>query len=168
VRECFALAFVHVATRRVFVSPCTFKPDATWMREQASAFVVHVRETALPAVVLLRDRDCKFTDAFDGTIETAGTRVQNTSFRAPNMNAYAERFVQAIQQECLDKFIAFGTEHMDHLIGEYVEHDHTERPHQAMGTAPLAGGTTDVTAEGEIMWCERLRGVLRHYQRAAA
>jgi hypothetical protein len=81
------------------------------------------------------------------------------------MNAFAERFVQAIQQECLDKFIAFRTEHMDHLISEYVEH--TERPHQAMGNAPLVGGPAEVSTAGEITCIERLGGVLRHYRRAA-
>jgi hypothetical protein len=57
---------------------------------------------------------------------------------------------------------------MDHLISEYVEHYHTERPHQAMGNAPLVPGTADITAIGEITCWERLGGVLRHYGRVAA
>jgi putative transposase len=85
-----------------------------------------------------RDRDRMFSDNFDRVIESASATIHQVSFRAPNMNAYAERFVQAIQQECLDRFIAFGTEHMDLLTSEYVEHYHTERPHQAMGNVPLA------------------------------
>ena len=91
-----------------------------------------------------------------------------TVFRAPHLNAYAERFVQAIQQECLDKFIALGTEHMDHLISEYVEHYHTERPHQAMGNAPLLPIAVESAAEGAVLAFERLGGVLRHYVRSAA
>ena len=66
------------------------------------------------------------------------------------------RFLQAVQQECLDKFIAFGTEHMDLLTSEYVEHYHMERPHQAMGNVPLSGGTSEVNVEGENVSCERL------------
>jgi putative transposase len=109
-----------------------------------------------------------FSEAFDKVIEQAGATIHPVSFRAPNMNAYAERFVQAIQQECLDKFIAFGTEHMEHLISEYVEHYNTERPHQAMGNVPLASERVEVPVAGEVMCFERLGGVLRHYRRIAA
>src|SRR4030095_538105 len=88
------------------------------------------------------------------------------TYRAPNTNAY-ERFVQTIQQECPDKFIAFGPAHMDHLVREYVEHYHTERPHQGKGNAPLTGPPSS-PVEGEVVCRERLGGVLRHYFRVAA
>ena len=91
-------------------------------------------------------------------------------YRSPNQNAYVERFVQAIQQECLDKFIVFGREHLDHIASEYAEHYNTERPHQAMGNAPLttpAGKVSD-SAMIEVVCTERLGGVLRHYHHAAA
>jgi len=48
------------------------------------------------------------------------------------MNAYAERFVQSIKQECLDHFVVFGTQHLDHLCKEYLEYYHAERPHQGL------------------------------------
>jgi hypothetical protein len=51
------------------------------------------------------------------------------------------------------------------LIREYVEHYHTERPHQGKGNVPLTGVPA---AEGEVVCRERLGGVLRHYYRAAA
>jgi putative transposase len=75
IRQCFALAFVHVASRRVFVSPSTFKPNAEWMTEQAQAFVQHARDQQLPATMLVRDRDDKYTIAFDGPIRSAGIKV---------------------------------------------------------------------------------------------
>src|SRR5438270_8953226 len=113
-----------------------------------------------------RDRDRMFSEAFDRVIEGAGATVHQTGFRAPNMNAYVERFVQAIQQECLDKFIAFGTEHLDLLTGEYVEHYHRERPHQAKGNAPLLATNTSAIAVGEVVTSERLGGLVRRAQRA--
>ena len=82
------------------------------------------------------------------------------------MNAYVERFVQAIQQECLDKFIVFGREHLDHLIGEYGTHYDEERPHQAKGNQPLLSPMAAVES-GAVVCRERLGGVLRHYYRAA-
>jgi putative transposase len=169
IRQCFALAFVHVATRRVFVSPCTFKPDAAWMREQAIAFVAHAKEAGLPAELLLRDRDSKFTAAFDGPISAGGVQVKLVNYRSPNMNAYVERFVQSIQLECLDKFIAFGRDHMDLLTSEYVEHYLTERPHQSKENAPLVNQDDgSECASGEVVCRDRLGGVLRDYRRVAA
>jgi hypothetical protein len=75
--------------------------------------------------------------------------------------------VQSIQQECLDKFIICDPGHMDHLVREYVEHYHTERPHQGKENVPLTGLPPPLT-EGEVVCRERLGGVLRHYYRAAA
>jgi hypothetical protein len=83
------------------------------------------------------------------------------------MNAYVERFVQTIQQECLDKFIAFGREHFDLLNREFVEHYHHERPHQAKDNRPLLAGDSS-PPDGDVIMHERLGGVLRHYSRAAA
>ena len=71
------------------------------------------------------------------------------------MNAYIERFVQSIQQECLDKFIAFGREHFDVLIREYTSYYHHERPHQAMDNKPLISPTAAVLTSGELQVSER-------------
>jgi putative transposase len=167
VRQCFALAFVHVPTRRVIISPCSFKPNALWMAEQAGAFIARAKEMSLPVGQVCRDHDGMFSRAFDEMIERSGASMCPVSFRAPNMNAYVERFVQSIQQECLDKFIAFGREHFDLLNREYLEHYHTERPHQGKNNVPLHD--LPVASEvGEIIGCERLGGVLRHYVRHAA
>jgi putative transposase len=117
------------------------------------------------------DRDRKFlAKEFEGALQPAGVKVHRLAFRAPNTNAYVERFVQTIKQECLDKFIIFGPEHMDHLIREYVDYYHTERPHQGKGNVPLTGPRPPAPecAEGEVVCRERLGGVLRHYYRAAA
>jgi transposase InsO family protein len=84
------------------------------------------------------------------------------------MNAYIERFIQTIQQECLDKFIAFSQEHLDLLTSEFIEHYHKERPHQGRGNVPLTGLPRLASGEGEIVCRERLGGVLRHYYREAA
>jgi putative transposase len=103
-------------------------------------------------------------------LAAAGAESQRLAIRSPNTNAYVERFVQSIKQECLDHFAICGPEHMDHLVREYVEYYHTERPHQGKGNVPLSRppGTAPESAEGEIVCRERLGGVLRHYYRSAA
>jgi hypothetical protein len=144
------------------------QPDAAWMTEQAQAFLAQAKAQNLP-VVVLRNRDSKYTAAsFDNKLKAAGVRVTKVGYRAPNMNAYVERFVQAIEQECLDQFIIFGTGHFDHVCKEYVEHYHTERPHQAMGNAPLIAPSSPAPGDRKVVCRERLGGVLRHYYREAA
>jgi putative transposase len=167
VRQCFVLAFLHVATRRVWLSPCSFKPDAPWMTVQAQSFLAHAKQQELPAEVVLRDHDGKFTAAFDGPLTAAGVAVRKVGYRSPNQNAYVERFVQAVERQCLHKFIAFGQDHLDRLCREYAQHYHAERPHQARDNRPLVEVGPGVTT-GAVVCRERLGGVLRHYTRTAA
>lgn len=168
VRQCFVLAFIHVQTRRMWLSPCSFKPDATWMRTQAEGFLAHAKAQGLAAGVVLRDRDCKYTKAFDGALAAGGATVKPMAFRSPNQNAYVERFVQAIERECLDRFIVFRQEHLDLICREYVEHYHTERPHQAMENKPLMGISAAAVGNGSGGVSGSAGGVLRHYSRVAA
>jgi putative transposase len=150
------------------VSHRGFTTDGRWMAEQAAAFVEHAKREGLPAGMLFRDHDSAYTHAFDDVLEEAGVRVNELVFRSPNLNAYVERFIQSVQQECLDKFMGFGREHMDHLVSEYVQHYHQERPHQSTGNLPLLGDTSVIGAAGDVVCRERLGGVLRHYYRMPA
>jgi putative transposase len=120
----------------VWLSPGTFTTNGKWLAEQARAFVAYTEHEGLEAKLLLRDPDSAYTRAFDGVLEEAGIDVSPLAYRSPNLNAYVERFIQSIQQECLDKFVIFGQEHMDHVAREYVEHYHHERPHQSKGNRP--------------------------------
>ena len=85
--------------------------------------------------------------------------------RAPNCNAYAERFVLTIKSECLAKLILFGETSLRRACDEFVEHYHAERPHQGLGNErPVQGGELGT---GEVECTERLGGILKHYRRAA-
>jgi transposase InsO family protein len=139
------------------------------MAERARAFVAYSHSIGQPAGLVFRDHDKKFrAKEFDGELEASGVMVHTLACRAPNTNAYIERFIQTFQQECLNVFVVCGSEHMDLLVREYVEHYHTERPHQSKGNAPLVETTATGPPEGEVLCRERLGGVLRHYYRAAA
>ncbi len=107
--------------------------------------------------------------------EAAGAEGKQTAFRAPNTNAYVERFIQTLQQEVLDLFVVFGEQHMDHLVSETVEHYHEERPHQSLGNKPPVNRQTAETPDGDtektklrIVCRERLGGRLKHYSLRAA
>ena len=154
------------------------------MEEQAKAFLKHVDETGLGATVVMHDRDTKFTASFDEVLKLANLDVKKTSHRSPNTNAFVERFIQTLQQECLDYFIVFGEQHMDHLVAEMISYYHEERPHQAKENDPLVSATQnakptkakrkrkeesppDVIPVSQIECRERLGGLLKHYYRKA-
>jgi putative transposase len=98
----FVLAFIHVASRRVILSPATFRPNEAWVQEQAESFVDQARAQGLKPEIAQHDRDTKFSKAVDRTLRRKRVVVKISEFRAPNTNAFVERFIQSIQQECLD------------------------------------------------------------------
>ena len=79
---------------------------------------------------VLHDRDAKFPSSFDGVFASEGMEVMLTPYRAPNANAYAERFVRSIREECVDRVILFGERRLRHVIDEFVAHYHGELNHQ--------------------------------------
>jgi putative transposase len=90
------LVFLHVETRRVYLSPATFHPNESWVCEQARAFVKHTRQERLGADIVMHDRDSKFSAAFDAELTAKKLRVLKSAFRSPNTVAYVERFIQSI------------------------------------------------------------------------
>jgi len=115
-RQCFVLAFIHLATRRVYVSHCSFKPDAKWMERQAQAFLEHARSEGLRVDYVTRDRDGKYIAEFDAVLKNAGVRVIPTAPHAPNQNVFIERCIKSIRYECLNHFIVFGQRHFGFLV----------------------------------------------------
>lgn len=177
-RQAFVLAFVHVKTRRVILSPACYRPTAAWMVEQAETFVQQARDAGLRVGRVMHDRDKMFSSAFTQTLRRRHVKRLRTPFRAPNTNAYIERFIQSIEQECLDHFIVFGTSHLDVLCREYLAYYLTERPHQGRDNTilvPAPGNKSrkkkpldDGCSLREIRCRSRLGGLLKHYERRAA
>lgn len=170
-RQFFVLVFIHVGSRRVFVSPCTLNPTAAWMKQQSEAFVQHVKTEEIPTAIVMRDRDRNYRKrSFDDVMRGAGFKVQQTTYRSPNLQAYVERFIQSLGQECMDHFIPCGEAHVDHLISEFVDYYHHERPHQSKGNLPLTGDwpepARERAPERTIECVARLGGLLKSYRAA--
>lgn len=81
---------------------------------------------------LIRDRDSKYTRAFDEVFMSEGARVIKTPVRAPRANAFAERFVRTVHHEVLDHTPVLGTRHLDRILRRYAEHYKAERPHRGL------------------------------------
>jgi putative transposase len=88
--------------------------------------------------VLICDRDTKWSGPVREVLQQAGIRIMQTPYRAPNANAYAERFVRSIKEECL-RIIPLGERHFRRAVHEFVAHYHLERNHQGLGNALIDG-----------------------------
>ena len=95
-KQAFVLAFIHVGTRRVFCSPCSFKPDSKWMIRQAESLVEQARDARLSMKYLIRDRDNKYIEGFDQVFQDNGCTIEATAPQSPNQNAFIERWIKSI------------------------------------------------------------------------
>ena len=88
--------------------------------------------------------------------------------RSPNLNAYSERWVRSVKEECLSKVILFGERSLRRALNEYVEHYHAERNHQGKGNVLLFPRGMNVRRDRPVQRRERLSGLLRYYHQEAA
>jgi hypothetical protein len=116
---------------------------------------------------LIIDRDTKYSDQFRRLIRHNGTKVIRLPPRSPNLNAYAERFVRSIKDECLDRMIFIGQASLRRAVSEYMGHYHTERNHQGLNNRLIVPATTQAT-RGTVHRHARLGGTLNFYYRKAA
>ncbi len=147
------------------------------MLKQAAAFIEHTKQSKLPCKILMLDNDCKYSKPFIAAIEKANIKAQRTALRSPNTVAYIERWVQTIQQEALDHFVAFGRQHMDVICAEFVEHYLKERPRQGLDNELIQkpsnrqtnfDANVDTIRLSHIRCKERIGGLLKSYSRKAA
>jgi putative transposase len=164
----YTLFLIDLRTRRIHVAGSTTSPDGSFMAQVARNLTDAVDGFLLPHRFLICDRDAKFTAHFRQVLRSAGVGTVLTPYRAPNRNAYAERFVRSIKEDCLDQMIFFGVGSLRRAIDECVEHYHEERPHQEIGNfTPDRTVMPRPTPPDEIERTQRLGGLLPHYRRAA-
>ncbi len=82
---------------------------------------------------LIHDRDAKFTSSFDTVFESEGIEIVRTPYRAPNANAFAERWVRTVREECLDHLLIIGGGHLRRVLLEYISYYNHHRAHQGIG-----------------------------------
>ena len=158
---------IHHATRMVEIAGITQNPDGNFMARVARNLTDNVDGFLRNMSYLILDNDRLFTAKFCGILKDAGVKVVRTAIQAPNMNAVAERWVQTVKHECLSKLILFGDRHLRRVLSEFADHYHQERPHQALGNAPIEPRAGQPHTDGQIVADERLGGLLRSYRRVA-
>ena len=117
---------------------------------------------------LIRDRDSKFTAAFDDVFTGADLRIIRTPIRAPRANAIAERFIGTLRRECLDHLLITGPRHLKVVLHEYLQHFNAHRPHRSLDQRPPAGGTPPrSSATVRPLRRDRLGGLVHEYVQVA-
>ena len=96
----YVLFFIELGTRRVHFAGCTANPDGRWTAQQARQLAWSLSERPRPMRFLIHDLDSKFSRAFDEVFRSEGVEIIRTPFRAPNANAFAERWVGTVRRDC--------------------------------------------------------------------
>ncbi|ACU69492.1 Integrase catalytic region [Catenulispora acidiphila DSM 44928] len=128
------VAFViEYSTRRVHLLGITRYPTAAWAIQLARDFTADLETTGRRFTHLVRDRDAKFTAAFDAVLSAAGITAVTTMPQTPKMNAIAERFVGTVRRDCTDRILVAGERHLRVILNGYIAHYNAGRSHQGAG-----------------------------------
>ena len=156
------LFVIRLSTRKVHVAGIVPEPDGEWMKQIARNLTDCSDGFLRGCRYLIHDRSTLFTKAFLSILESAGVKSVRLPPRSPNLNAFAERFVRTIKEECLDRMILVGEGSLRRATAQFCEHYHEERNHQGLGNKIIDPdfGSGD---EGEVKCRQRLGGLLRYY-----
>ena len=161
-------------TRHVHLLGVTRFPTAAWATQLARELTAGLADAGRGFTHLIRDRDSKFTAAFDAVFTACGIEVVATAPQAPRMNAIAERFVRTARAECTDRMLVVGERHARVIMAEYIGHYNTGRSHQGYGLdlrAPDDDAPNVIpfpTLPHQIRRRQLLGGLINEYHQPAA
>lgn len=165
----YVLFFLHLESRRVHIAGITRHPDQDWMEQIGRSATQETWGYLHPCRYVLRDRDTKFCASFRSALASGGVKTIPLPAKSPNLNAFAERWVRSVKQECLSKLILFGEGPLSRVLSEYGRHYHHERNHQGKGNRLLFPHASEKpNRQRRSIECRhRLGGLLKYYSRAA-
>jgi len=169
-RRLHVLFFIELATRRVHFGGVTANPRERWVTQRARNLLMELADREPPVRFLVRDRDRKFSSAFDEVFRCEGIRVIRTPVRAPRAKAHAERWVGSLRRECLDWILILGRRHLEQVVRAYIRHYNEHRPHRSLDRRPPLAKPPPAALQlfVDVERRDRLGGLLHEYYALAA
>jgi transposase InsO family protein len=134
----YVFAVIEHATRRIRILGATAHPTAQWVVQLGRNLVMDLEDAGSRARFLIRDRNSKFTQAFDAVLADAGLKGVTSGVRMPRMNSIMERWIQTCRRELLDRTLIWNQSHLLHTLREVESFYNGHRPHRALRqAAPL-------------------------------
>jgi putative transposase len=166
----YVLFFLHLESRRICLAGLTQHPDQEWMEQMARNVTMEGTGFLTNYRYLLHDRDSKYCASFRQLIEAEKVKALVLPPQSPNLNAFAERWVRSVKDECLSKLILFGERSLKRALHHYEAHYHQERNHQGKDNLllfPLPTRTGGSQKQGKPRCRQRLGGLLKYYEHVA-
>jgi putative transposase len=120
---------LEMGTRRIAHFNVTAHPTADWTLQQFREVITGEQTQHF----LIHDRDSIYSTDLDTGLKAMGLRILKTPFRAPQANAFCERFIGTVRRECLDFLIPLNERHLKAVLQEWVAHYNRGRPHSSLG-----------------------------------
>jgi putative transposase len=163
----YVLFFIELHTRRVHLAGCTSQPTSAWVTQQARQLTWELHDTTQPSkLYLIHDRDTKFTASFDTVFVSEGITIVLMPPQAPNANAFAERWIRSVREECLDHLLIFNERALYRVLTDYVAYYNRARPHQGLQQQTPIPYTPCL--QGTIRRRKVVGGLINDYYREAA
>ncbi|WP_248963579.1 transposase [Sphaerisporangium perillae] len=169
----YVFAVIEHSTRRIRILGSTAHPAAQWVVQLGRNLVMDLEDVGSRAWFLIRDRDSKFTAAFDALLADAGLKVVTTGIQIPRMNSITERWIQTCRRELLDRTLIWNQSHLLHALREFETFYNRHRPHRILDqAAPLRPLPRPISEPAQLRHLkvrrrDRLGGILHEYQHAA-
>ncbi len=131
-KRLYALIAVEHGSRRVHLLGVTAHPTGAWTTQAARNLLMDLVNRVTTIKFLLRDRDSRFSPAFDAVFAADGIRILLTPPEAPRANAICERMIGTLRHELLDKILVVNERHLRRILTTYLHHFNTARPHRTL------------------------------------
>jgi putative transposase len=160
----YVFFIIELATRRIHLAGITANPDGFWVTQKARQFIWRLDEKETPIRFLIHDNDRKYTNGFDTLFRSESIHIILIPYQALNGNAFAERWVRTVREECLDHLLILNEAHLRCVMGEYIGYYNHARPHQGIGQQTPIPSQRSKDA-GIIQSRKVLGGILNDYYR---
>jgi transposase InsO family protein len=163
----YVLFFIRLKTREIQIAGITTNPNDPWMSQIARNLTDPESGFLKEGGLLIHDRDAIFSSHYCGHLNAGGIKTIKLPAHSPNLNAYAERFVRTVKEQCLSRLFITSEKQLRYVLNEFTSHYHFERAHQGIGNViPLPCLKDNIgSRDGRIVKNSRLGSLLNFYHR---